>query len=157
MKISKKFIVIAAMVATVGINIAATSPNEAKKNNLKVLPKDISHDDLEKVMHGFNNALGVRCNFCHAASATDPKKMDFASDAKPEKEQARDMMRMTLKINKKFFEAKSNSLLDTANAISCKTCHHGNPHPKETLGAPTMPPPPPPAPAAAPAQAPAQK
>ncbi|MDI3322542.1 c-type cytochrome [Pinibacter soli] len=150
MKISKKVLVIAAMVATVGINIAATSPNEEKKNNLKVLPKDISHDDLEKVMRGFNNALGVRCNFCHAPSAADPKKMDFASDAKPEKEQARDMMRMTLKINKKFFEGKSNSLLDTANAISCKTCHHGNPHPKETLGAPAMPPPPPPAPAQAP-------
>lgn len=156
MKISKKFFVIAALAGTVAISIAATSPNESKKNNLKVLPKDISHEDLDKVMHGFNNALGVRCNFCHAASATDPKKLDFSSDAKPEKETARDMMRMTLKINKKFFEAKSNSLLDTANAVSCKTCHHGNPHPKETLGggAPTMPPPPPAQPGqpAAPAQ-----
>ena len=154
MKISKKFFVIAAMVATVGISIAATSPDAGHKNNLKVLPKDISHDDLEKVMHGFNNALGVRCNFCHAASAADPKKLDFASDAKPEKEQARDMMRMTMKINKKFFEAKSPNLLDTAMAISCKTCHHGNPHPKETLGAPMAPPPPP---APAPAQAPTGK
>lgn len=153
MRISRKFFVIAALVATVGISIAATSPNEAKKNNLKVLPKDISHEDLDKVMHGFNNALGVRCNFCHASSATDPKKLDFSSDAKPEKEQARDMMRMTLKINKKFFEAKSPSLLDTAMAISCKTCHHGNPHPKETLGSPMPPPPPMPAqPSAAPAQ-----
>ncbi|MDH7462007.1 c-type cytochrome [Chitinophagaceae bacterium 26-R-25] len=153
MKISKKFFVIAALVGTVAISLAATSPNEEKKNNLKVLPKDISHDDLEKVMRGFNNALGVRCNFCHAASATDPKKLDFASDSKPEKNQARDMMRMTLKINKKFFEASTPNLLDTAMAISCKTCHHGSPHPKETLGAPMPPPPPMPAPTTTPAPA----
>lgn len=132
MKISKQFFVIAALIGVVSISIAATEPNNAHKSNLKVLPKDISHEDLEKVMHNFNNALGVKCNFCHAQSATDPKKLDFSNDSKPEKETARDMMKLTLKVNKKFFQAKSPVLTDSTLAITCNTCHHGNPHPNET-------------------------
>ena len=73
MNIPKQLIVFAALVGLVTISVAATAPQQAEKHkmNLKVLPKNISHDDLGKVMHGFNNALGVKCNFCHAASATD--------------------------------------------------------------------------------------
>ncbi len=29
--------------------------------NLQVLPKNISHDDLIKTMHGFTGGLGVKC------------------------------------------------------------------------------------------------
>src|SRR6516165_10168722 len=88
------------------LGVAATNPPEPPKpKNLKVLPKNISHDDLEKVMDGFKAALGVRCDFCHAKLQSDSTghKLDFASDEKPEKNIARKMMRMTEKINKKFF------------------------------------------------------
>jgi hypothetical protein len=38
-----------------------------KAKNLKVLPKNISKEDLDKVMDGFKASLGVRCNYCHAS------------------------------------------------------------------------------------------
>ena len=60
----------------------AISSSEWK--NLKVLPQNISEDSLKGLMRGYNAALGVKCNFCHAENP-DTKKMDFASDAKKEK------------------------------------------------------------------------
>ena len=101
------------------------------KRNLKVLPKNISKDDLGKVMDEWKGALGVKCNFCHAASATNPKKLDFASDAKPEKAMARQMFTMTGKINKKFFHTKKgeDGMMAMA-AVNCNTCHHGEAHPE---------------------------
>ncbi|MGI4750464.1 MAG: c-type cytochrome [Janthinobacterium lividum] len=101
------------------------------KHNLKVLPKNISHDDLDKVMDEWKVALGVHCNFCHAASPDNPKKMDWASDAKPEKEMARQMYTMTGKINKKYFHAKKgeNGMI-AMEAVNCNTCHHGEAHPE---------------------------
>lgn len=97
-----------------------------KPKNLKILPKNISHDDLMKVMHGFAGSLGVKCNFCHAAGA-DPHHLDFASDAKPQKRIARTMMRMTGAINKKYLakvdvpEAKPEQ-----THVTCGTCHRGH-------------------------------
>lgn len=106
------------------------APEPKRERNLKVLPNDISREDLGKVMDGFKVALGVKCNFCHAASADDPKHMDFASDAKPEKDMARDMMRMTAKINKKYFHIKDASNIKSVLAVSCFTCHNGTAHPE---------------------------
>lgn len=105
-----------------------TQEQQRQAKNLKVLPKDISHEDLDKVMDGFKVALGVKCNFCHAQSTNDPKKLDFASDVKPEKETARMMMRMTNKINKKYFgHVNPEGIM---NQIACVTCHNGEKHPK---------------------------
>jgi hypothetical protein len=101
-----------------------------KFTNLKVLPKDISGDDLSKVMDGFKTALGVKCNFCHAAGTADPKRLDFASDAKPEKEMARGMMKMTSKINKKYFHIKGAEAPNAVLAVNCITCHNGKAHPE---------------------------
>ena len=150
MKINRKFIVMAAMAAVVTTAVAFTAPppDDHVFKNLKILPKDISHEKLDKIMHGFNNALGVKCNFCHARSQdTTVHHPDFASDEKPEKSIARSMMKMTLKINKKFFEAKHPAFGEPGMEISCVTCHHGQPHPeepKETEHGPGGTPPPPP-------------
>ena len=120
--------------AVVVAGIAATTPPDDKKppkRNLKVLPKDISKEDLDKVMDGFRDALGVKCSFCHAPSKNpDQKWPDFASDEKPEKNIARKMMKMTAKINKKFFSDNKNEEGQPENAVACGTCHHGNPHPE---------------------------
>ena len=44
--------------------IAATNPPDPPKyKNLKILPKNISKEDLDKVMDGFKEALGVKCSF----------------------------------------------------------------------------------------------
>jgi cytochrome c553 len=118
---------VAAMGASANLQETAAQP----KRNLKVLPKNISKDDLGKVMDEWKGALGVKCNFCHAASADNPRKMNWASDAKPEKEMARQMFTMTGKINKKFFHAKKGTDgMMAMEAVNCNTCHHGEAHPE---------------------------
>ena len=127
MKIRRKLIALSFVGMFVFFGLAATRPAEPPTfKNLKVLPKDISHERLEGIMHGFNKALGVKCNFCHARG--EDNKMDFASDKKGEKEIARSMMRMTVKINKKFFHVRKPAIGDSISVVSCYTCHHGNAH-----------------------------
>ena len=136
MIINRKYIVAAALSAFVVAGVAFTTPNPPKEGfkNLKVLPKNTSEEQLEKIMHEFNHDLGVRCNFCHAAPKNGERHPDFASDEKPEKNVAREMMKMTLRINKKFFQSKHPYIGDSTLAISCFTCHHGQPHPGEGGG-----------------------
>jgi len=82
-------------------------------------------------MHDFNDALGVKCNFCHGEKKEGQDHPDFASDEKPEKKIARDMMKMTNKINKKFFHGSSKiGDKEAVMAVTCATCHHGSPHPE---------------------------
>lgn len=129
---NKKFTVIAFIAFAVVISIAATEPPQnGPKRNLKVLPKNISDEELDKVMDSWKDALGVKCNFCHAGKEVDGKfKLEFASDEKPEKEMARNMYKMTAKINKKMFHYKpSSETKDAVPPISCNTCHNGKPHP----------------------------
>lgn len=131
MLLNKKLIVGLAIIALVGVSIAASRPPQEAphKMNLKVLPKDISHDDLGKVMHEWSNSLGVKCNFCHAAQKDNPQRLDFASDEKPEKGMARNMYKMTGRINKKFFKYKQSSE-NPLPPVGCITCHNGQPHPE---------------------------
>ena len=130
MKISKRVSVLFILFAFVALGIAATKPDDGYKN-LKVLKKDISHEELGKVMHNFNDALGVKCSFCHAPSKDASGHPDFASDEKPEKSIARSMMKMTNKINKKFFHGKTKiGDADAVLAVKCETCHHGSARPE---------------------------
>ncbi|RZK29591.1 MAG: c-type cytochrome, partial [Hymenobacter sp.] len=68
------------------------------------------NDEMQLIMKGFKTALGVKCGFCHAQSKADPSKMDFASDENKHKDVARDMLRMTTRINKKFFDDNKDSV-----------------------------------------------
>src|SRR6187402_422692 len=85
---------------------------------------------MDSVMHHFADAMGQKCNFCHVFNQTD-QKMDFVSDAKKEKAEAREMMKMTIKLNKKFFEIKNSKELDAKLEVTCFTCHHGAEHPQK--------------------------
>jgi cytochrome c553 len=118
---------------SVSITIAAVAQQkdankeEQRAENLKVLPKSMNHDSLIKLMREYSFSLGVRCGFCHASSASDKNKLDFASDENKHKLIARDMMRMTAKINRKYFEED----LDRGKArVTCYTCHHGHEEPE---------------------------
>jgi hypothetical protein len=104
------------------------APEPGLYKNLKILPKDISKEALDKVMDGFKEALGVKCNHCHARSKEDPKKMDFVSDEKEQKGWARSMMKMTAKINDKYFKTEKGK--QVVPAITCMTCHNGAATPK---------------------------
>src|SRR5687768_4649406 len=86
------------------ISFAFTS-DEPRYKNLKVLPKNITKQQMDSVMKHFTAALGVKCNFCHQFNQ-EQKAMDFASDANEHKSIARSMMRMTEKLNKKYFDIK---------------------------------------------------
>jgi hypothetical protein len=98
--------------------------------NLKVLPANISSRVLQGIMtDDFEDGLGVSCGFCHAAGK-DGHGLDFASDAKPEKEVARAMMRMTLGVNKKFFKVRHPVLGSSGLTITCITCHKGQAFPE---------------------------
>jgi hypothetical protein len=133
MLFGKKTLVAFIVALFIVAGIAATKPPEAPKyKNLKILPKNISKEDLDKVMDHFKTALGVKCSFCHAPSKDTAQKWpDFASDDKPEKLIARKMMKMTSKINSKFFKDNKNEQGVTVPAIECMTCHRGSPHPGE--------------------------
>lgn len=131
----KKLLIVLSMITIVVLGIAATTaPQEHEHKNLKVLPKNISHEDLDKVMDDFNKALGVKCGFCHAQAAAPADggkpKLNFASDEKDHKIIAREMMKMTTRVNKKFFHYQVGKSEGT-QPVTCMTCHNGAVHPKK--------------------------
>ncbi|HTI08924.1 MAG TPA: c-type cytochrome, partial [Puia sp.] len=76
----------------------------------------------------FDDGLGVGCGFCHAKQ-NGSDRLDYASDAKPEKEIARTMMRLTLKVNRKYFQVSRPLIGDSVLIVTCQTCHRGEAHP----------------------------
>ncbi len=99
-------------------------PTEQVQKNIKVLT-GMSQSQLIPVMNYFAASLGRRCNFCHV---NNQGQWDYASDAKPEKNQAREMIKMVLETNKNYFKGNLE--------VSCYTCHRGANHP---LTVPTLP------------------
>ena len=129
MKFNRKFSTILLLTITVSVMASATISKSTEDTpqyvNLKVLPKNISSKDLQKIMvDDFEDGLGVACNFCHTSDKTTGQ-LDFASDAKPEKEIARQMMRTTIGINKKYFKVKHPLIGTDALVVTCNTCHNG--------------------------------
>jgi len=121
--------------ATALVNLGqpwAQSSDDEKPQNLKVLPKNMSHREVVEVMRGFTGALGVGCDGCHSQKPNSDE-MDFAADKKPEKEAARKMMKMTASINEQI---GAMSFKDSIQ-VRCITCHHGVKHP-QTLNAVLM-------------------
>jgi len=107
-------------------NSASEQNKPTKPSNLKVLSKHIAPEELDKMMKGFNAALGVKCNFCHAPKPNGERGLDFASDANKNKNIARSMMKMTNKINKKYFKQEHDGVIQS---ITCNTCHNGKSNP----------------------------
>jgi len=121
-------IVFLCFAALVSMSFAVTGKKEGFKN-LKVLPKNITEPQLDSIMKHFTVALGVKCNFCHVRN-TETNKFDFALDGNEHKDVARSMMRMTAKINKKFFDVNKSKDLDFKTLeVTCFTCHGGKEHP----------------------------
>ena len=114
--------------------------------NLKVFPKDVTRADLLGTMKQFSQALGVRCTFCHVGEEGRPlSTFDFASDARPNKAIARDMLRLADRLNEKDLPA-IGGLLDPH--VTCYTCHRGSRKPatkppEAPTAAPVAPPAPP--------------
>jgi Photosynthetic reaction centre cytochrome C subunit len=125
-----KIIVSLSFLAFVSLGVAAVKAPQER--NLKVLPKDISDEKLDSIMQSYNKALGVKCEFCHVKSKVYPgTDIDYRSDAEPMKENARDMMRMTIEINTNHFYFNKSIKPEYLNTITCKTCHRGEAFPPE--------------------------
>ncbi len=104
--------------------------------NLQVLPPDIDCDTLSEVMLENLRGLGLRrfagrgCLHCHVGSTeTSMGTWDYASDAKPEKEAARVMMRMVEYMNREYVANLPTSPAPRTE-ITCATCHAGRTNPK---------------------------
>lgn len=129
MIIKKQVITVCALAALVIGGIAAVDFPKGKYKNLKVLPTDISEQKLDSIMKSYSKALGTSCSFCHADVKNFPDSLDYASDANTMKENAREMMRMTILINKTYFHFDKNEKPEYLKVVNCKTCHRGEPYP----------------------------
>lgn len=125
----KKIVIMLFMMAFVIIGAAAVKNPVQKERNLKVLPKDISDKKLDSIMNTYSVALGVDCKFCHSPVIGFPDSLDFVSDKEPMKENARDMMRMVIDINSKYFYYDKTQKPEYLNTITCINCHQGHPLP----------------------------
>ena len=95
--------------------------------NLKVLPKDLTGEQVHEIMEKWEGSLGAHCNTCHTA---DPKnigpngrpRLNFADDSKEEKLTARLMYKKTEDINVNYVSKVPNS----DEPVTCGTCHRGH-------------------------------
>lgn len=92
---------------------------EQVEKNIKVL-NGMPASQLIPVMNYFAASLGRRCNYCHV---NNNGQWDYASDAKPEKNTARDMVKLVLDNNKNLQTLKLDQ-------IACYTCHRGRNSPQ---------------------------
>jgi len=96
--------------------VAQEKTAEQSFKNIQAL-KGMPASQLQQVMALFTGSLGVKCSYCH----TNP----FEKDDKPAKQTARRMINMVLDLNRGNFGGK--------DAVTCNTCHHGQPKPDAAL------------------------
>ena len=98
--------------------------------NVKVLPAGISPAALVDTMKAFTRALGVRCTYCHVGKEGDDlSTYDFASDERPTKLKAREMLRMVSAINDTYL-AQLPTRRTPPISVQCATCHRGISQPR---------------------------
>jgi hypothetical protein len=124
------FITISFLAAFVLLGVAAIKKPAGFHKNLKVLPQDISDQQLDSIMKSYNVALGVDCKFCHVPLKDTPFILDYPSDTEPMKENAREMISMNIYINKTYFYFDKNQRPEYLQTVHCNTCHHGEPLPE---------------------------
>lgn len=102
---------------------AATPPTaeNGKGTNLKVLPPDTAVHGEHSIMEDFRDALHVECAYCHGGPG------GLAGDTNPRKEIGRRMIEMTRAINESF--PGTGRYPEGKKAVTCFTCHRGDPHP----------------------------
>ncbi len=111
---------------------SATAPPPAEARvypaptNLRVLPKDLTGQQVHEIMEEWSATLGVHCNACHvedrfSIGPTGRPRLDFADDSKGMKLAARTMVAMTGRINTEYVAKIDGSGI----SVTCGTCHRG--------------------------------
>ena len=98
-------------------------------HNLQVFPKDTTLQQILPTMRAFEGALQVNCGHCQVWYGNGNPMNDFASDAKPQKNIARAMIRLVNTANEAIPMAVTASGLRTAEQVqkvTCATCHRGS-------------------------------
>jgi cytochrome c553 len=95
--------------------------------NLKVLPKNLTGEQVRDIMEQWEAALGTHCGTCHTPDPNNigpdgRPRLNFADDSKQEKTTARLMFTMTEEINRDYV-AKIGS---SGAPVTCGTCHRGH-------------------------------
>lgn len=129
----KKITVLSIIAGFTVAGILAAKPVQKEKSrytNLKVLSKNITEEDMDYVMETFSVNLGANCLFCHPGKQNGAEfSIDYVTDQLQNKKVARDMLRMTMKLNKKYFNINMTGRMTVRGRIWCKTCHQGKPIP----------------------------
>lgn len=125
----KKFVLLLGIVSITAVCFGFIQSDEPKYQNLKVLPKNTTKQQMDSIMRHFSLSLGVRCGFCHVRNE-EQNKFDFAADDKRNKKVARQMFAMMKKINEKYFDEDEDENKNRIPVVSCYTCHNGKEHPQ---------------------------
>jgi hypothetical protein len=88
--------------------------------NLQVLPKDWTGQQVQQLMRTFTVGLGVECSHCHVGTP-----QERAKDDKPEKLEARKMIKMMMAINDDFLKDVGEPAAAGTFKVTCYTCHRG--------------------------------
>ena len=113
------------LVSVSGAGRVSESQLPTKFTNLQVLPKDVAPRALIDLMRSFALGLGVRCEQCHVGEGNDLSKFDFASDTKPAKATARQMLKMMIAINDELLAGVGEPPPPGTRKVTCFTCHRG--------------------------------
>ncbi|HYW71009.1 MAG TPA: c-type cytochrome [Pyrinomonadaceae bacterium] len=105
---------------------------EQVEKNIKVL-NGMPASQIVPVMNYFAASMGRRCNYCHVNTNG---QWDYAADTKPEKNTAREMIKLVLDVNKNSFKGEPQ--------VGCYTCHRGRNNPQSVPTLPLALPSPPP-------------
>lgn len=114
-------VVVGSVVATAqGGGAQAGSGAQAPLQNLQVLPKTMTRQEVTALMRSVTAALGVQCNHCHVGSPADRAKDDL-----PAKLLARKMFAMTMTINNDLLKDVGTPAPEGTRKVTCFTCHRG--------------------------------
>jgi len=120
-----KTVLFAAVMAT-GISAAVLAQGgqaqgqAAPLQNLQVLPKDMTRQQVTQLMRSFTAALGVECSHCHVGTMQERFK-----DDNPKKGVARKMIQMTAAINNDLLKGVGDAPAAETAKVTCFTCHRG--------------------------------
>ena len=97
--------------------------------NLQIIPKETPREQVVATMQSISAALGVQCNYCHVMEGRGGRN-DMASDEKPVKKTARQMMVFARELNEKLPAVVGKAGNETTR-VGCMTCHRGLAVPKQ--------------------------
>jgi hypothetical protein len=115
------------------------APAQPPLQNLQVLPKDMPRAQVIQIMQRFQLALGVNCGHCHVWTGTGVPTNDYATDTKPAKRIAREMLKMVNAANGLAGPAVQANAQRAAQQVTCAMCHRGKAVPEVEAALTTLP------------------